>query len=139
MTGRLTAAFVAIMASCATPSRADDIVAVTRGPDATLFGSCVPSLIATNRSRLSVDYIQVDLDFSLRDGRTHRHEFKSSYRHGVSRPIAPGASRPLVIHGDESRPMNAACVDIVGVGVVDAICEADGKRCSAPISVKVER
>lgn len=135
----MVAALVVIVASPAAPSRADDIVAVTRGPDATVFGSCVPSLIATNRSRLAVDYIQVDLDFSLRDGRRHRHEFKSSYRHGVSRPITPGASRPLVIHGDESRPMGAACADIVGVGVVDAICEADGRPCPTPISVNVER
>lgn len=139
MIGRLVVALVAIIASSAAPSRADDIIAVTRGPDATVFGSCVPSLVATNRSRLSVDYIQVDLDFSLREGRTQRHEFKSSYRHGVSRPIPPGTSRPLVIHGDESRPMKAACADIVAVGVVDAICEVDGRPCLTPISVKVDR
>lgn len=139
MIDRLVAALVVIAASSAAPSRADDIIAVTRGPDATVFGSCVPSLIANNGSRLSVDYIQVDIDFSLRDGRTHRHQFKSSYRHGVSRPIPPGASRPLVIHGDESRPMKAACADIVGVGVVDAVCEADGKPCVTPISVKADR
>ncbi len=139
MIDRVVAAAVAIAVSSAAPSRADDIIAVTRGPDAMVFGSCVPSLIAQNRSRLSVDYVQVDLDFSLRDGRTHRHEFKSSYRHGVNRPIAAGASRALVIHGDESRPMKAACADIVGIGVVDAMCEADGKPCPTPISVKADR
>jgi hypothetical protein len=137
--GRLCAAVVLIVVSSATPSRADDIIVVTRGPDATVFGSCAPSLIAHNRSRQSVDYVQVDLDFLLREGRTHRHEFRSSYRHGVSRPISPGESRPLVIHGDESRPMKAACADIVAVGVVDAICETDDKPCSTPISVKAER
>ena len=139
MIGRLVAALVVIAASCTAPSRADDVIAVTRGPDATVFGSCVPSLIANNRSRQLVDYVQVDLDFALRDGRRHRHEFKSSYRHGASRPIPPGASRPLVIHGDESRPIKAACADIVGVSVVDAICEADGKPCLTPISVKADR
>lgn len=139
MIGRLAAAVVLLVVLSVAPSRADEIIGVTRGPDATVFGSCAPSLIAHNRSRLSVDYIQVDLDVSLRDGRTHRHEFKSSYRHGVGRPILPGDSRPLVIHGDESRPMKAACADIVGIGVVDAICETDGKPCPTPISVKADR
>lgn len=139
MIGRLFATAVSVAVSSAMPSRADDIIAVTRGPDATVFGSCAPSLVAHNRSRQSVDFIQVDLDFALRDGRTHRHEFKSSYRYGAARPIAPGESRPLVIHGDESRPMKAACADIVGIGVVDAICETDGGPCPTPISVKVDR
>ncbi len=138
MIGRIA---VVVLIAVALPalSRADDIIVVTRGADTTAFGSCVPSLIAHNRSRLSVDYIQVDLDFSLRDGRTHRHEFKSSYRHGAKRPILPDVTRPLVIHGDESRPMKAACTDIVDVRVVDAICETDDKPCPTPISVKADR
>ncbi|MBM3621901.1 MAG: hypothetical protein FJX20_14560 [Alphaproteobacteria bacterium] len=139
MIGRRPAAVLLTALALATPSRADDIIVVTRGPDTTVFGSCVPSLIAHNRSRRPVDYVQVDLEFALRDGRTHRQEFKSSYRHGVSRPIAPDAMRPLVVHGDESRPMGAACADIVGIGVVDAICEAEGKPCPTPISVKADR
>ena len=139
MTSRPIAAVVVIVALSAMPSRADDIIVVTRGPDTTLFGSCLPSLIAQNRSRQSIDYIQVDLDFLLRGGVMHRHEFKSSYRYGVSRPIQPGASRPLVIHGDQSRPMKAGCDDIVGIGVVNAICEIDGKPCSTPISVNTDR
>lgn len=138
MIGRLVAMMLVVAASAAL-SREDDIIDVRRGPDATAFGSCVPSLIAFNRSRLSVDYIQVDLDFSLRDGRVHRHEFKSSYRHGAKQPILPNVTRPLVIHGDESRPMMAACTDIVGIRVVDAICETDGKPCPTPISVKADR
>lgn len=138
MIGRLTAALIIGLASPAL-SRVDDIIEVTRGADSTAFGSCVPSLVALIRSRLPVDYVQVDLDFSLRDGRVHRHEFKSSYRHGTSKPIPPGASRLLVIHGDESQPMKAGCTDIVAVRVVDAICETDGKPCPTPISVKAER
>lgn len=137
MIGRLVA--VALVAATGPAlSREDDIIVVTRGPDSMLFGSCVPSLNAHNRSRLTVDYIQVDLDFTLRDGRSHRHEFRSSYRYGGPRPILPDGSRPLVIHGDESRPMKAACGDIVGVRVVDAICETDGKLCPTPISVKAD-
>jgi hypothetical protein len=138
--GRLFVAIVPIAeVSVAMAARADDIIVVTRGPDAVVFGSCAPSLIAHNRSRAAVDYVQVDLDFSLRDGRTHRHAFKSSYRLGVARPIPAGDTRALVIHGDESRPMGAACGDIVGVGVVDAICETDGKPCPTPISVEAGR
>jgi hypothetical protein len=136
--GRLAAVLIVVAASPVL-SREDDIIEVTRGADAMAFGSCVPSLVAFNRSRLKVDYVQVDLDFSLRDGRVHRHEFKSSYRHGTSQPILPGVARQLIIHGDESRPMRAACAEIVAVRVVDAICETDGKPCPTPISVKAER
>jgi hypothetical protein len=135
---RLTAA-VLIAAASPALSAVGDIIEVTRGSDSTAFGSCIPSLVAFNRSKFRVDYIQVDLDFSLRDGRTHRQEFKSSYRHGTSRPIVAGLSRPLVIHGDESRPMKAGCADIVAVRVVDAICETDGRPCPTPISVRVDR
>jgi hypothetical protein len=118
---------------------AEDIIEVNRAADSTLFGSCVPSLIAANRSPAAVDYIQVDLEFSLRDGRVHRHAFKSSYRHGVKRPITSGASRPLVLHGDESQPMKASCADIVSIRVIDAICEADARPCPTTIAVKIGR
>lgn len=137
----MIARLAAVLILVAAPALAaeDDIIVVTRSVDSTAFGSCVPSLTALNRSRLAVDYVQVDLDFTLRDGRTHRHEFKSSYRHGAPRPIAPGAVRPLVIHADESQPMKADCGDVVSVHAVDAICETDGKPCPTPISVKVDR
>lgn len=139
MTGRLIAILVLIAAASPVWSRDADLIVVTRGADSTVFGSCMPSLTALNRSELSVDYIQVDLEFTLRDGRTDRQEFKSSYRHGAPRPIPPDVSRPLVIHADESQPMKAACSEIVGVRVVDAICETDGKPCPTPISVEVAR
>jgi hypothetical protein len=138
MSGRVVA-LVLLAASSSALAQQDDVIEVRRGPNSTAFGSCVPSLLAHNRSRLAVDYIQVDLDFALRDGRTHRHEFKSSYRHGASRPIAANASRALVIHADESQPMKAACSDIVSIRVVDAICETDGKPCPTPIAVKTGR
>lgn len=136
MIGRVVAALVA---SASPTLAAEDVIEVTRGANSTVFGSCVPSLTALNRSSATVDYVQVDLDFSLRDGRVHRHEFKSSYRHGAPRPIASGESRPLVVHADESQPMKAACRDIVAVRVIDAICEQDGKPCPTPIAVKVDR
>jgi len=136
--GRLVSVALVVMALPAL-SREDDIIVVTRGPDTTMYGACVPSLVAVNRANLPVDYIQVDLEFSLRDGRTHHHEFKSSYRYGAPQPILPNATRALIIHGDESRPMMAACADIAGIRVLDAICETDGKPCPTPISVKVDR
>jgi hypothetical protein len=136
--GRLVSAAL-ILAALPALSREDDIIVVTRGPDTTMYGACMPSLTAVNRSNLSVDYVQVDLEFSLRDGRTHRHEFKSSYRYGAPQPILPNVTRALIIHGDESRPMMAACNDIVGVKALDAICETDGKPCPTPISVQVDR
>lgn len=136
MIGRI----VAVLIVAGSPAlAAEDIIEVTRGADSTLFGSCVPSLIAVNRSPDAVDYIQVDLEFSLRDGRALRHAFKSSYRHGVAQPIAAGGSRPLVIHGDESQPMKAPCADIVTIRVIDAICEVDAKPCPTTIAVKVDR
>ncbi|MGE0425882.1 MAG: hypothetical protein AB7O88_26720 [Reyranellaceae bacterium] len=139
MIGRLVAILVLVAASPPAWSRDADLIVVTRGANSTVFGSCVPSLTALNRSGLSVDYIQVDLEFRLRDGRTERQEFKSSYRYGAPRPISPDASRALVIHADESQPMKAACSDIVAIRVVDAICETDGKPCPTPISVQVAR
>ncbi|MBV9833038.1 MAG: hypothetical protein JO055_01440 [Alphaproteobacteria bacterium] len=138
MIARLVAAAL-IVAALPALARDDDIIVVTRGADTTMYGACMPSLVAANRSNLYVDYVQVDLEFTLRDGRTHRHEFKSSYRYGAPLPILPNVTRPLVIHGDESRPMMAACTDIVGIRVLDAICETDGKPCPTPISVKVDR
>ena len=137
MIGRLAVASV-IMAASPALAREDDIIVVTRGPDATsYYFSCVPSLVASNRSKFSIDYVQVDLEFSLRDGRTHRHEFKSSYRYGTPQPILPNVTRPLVIHR-ESQLMEAACADIVSIRVLDAICETGGKPCPTPISVKVD-
>ncbi len=138
MISRLAAAAL-VAAALPALSREDDIIAVTRGADTTIYGSCVPSLVAVNRSNLPVDYVQVDLEFSLRDGRMHRYEFKSSYRYGAPQRILPNITRALIIHGDESRPMMAACADIVGVKVLDAICETDGKPCPTPISVNVDR
>jgi hypothetical protein len=139
MTGRLVAAVVLIAAASSAQSRDADLIVVTRGADSTMFGSCMPSLTALNRSELAVDYVQVDLEFRLRDGRTDRQEFKSSYRYGAPRPIPSNASRALVIHADESQPMKAACTEIVGIRVIDAICETDGKPCPTPISVEVDR
>ena len=71
MIGRV---FAALMAVALPVLAAEDVIEITRAADSTMFGSCVPSLIAVNRSHAAVDYIQVDLDFSLRDGRSHRHE-----------------------------------------------------------------
>ena len=139
MIGRLVAAIALIAGASPAQARDADLIVVTRGANSTVFGSCMPSLSAFNRSEVSVDYVQVDLEFMLRDGRTDRQEFKSSYRYGAPQPIPPDASRPLVIHADESQPMKAACSDIVGVRVIDAICETDGKPCPTPISVEVNR
>ena len=47
---------------------AADGIDVKSGPDAVLFGSCVPELTVENRSNETVDYLQVALALTLRNG-----------------------------------------------------------------------
>ena len=62
-------------------------IAVTRGGDEMVHGSCVPSLVAVNRSAQAIDFLQVDIVVALRDGRSRTIELRSAYREGVARPI----------------------------------------------------
>ena len=115
---------------------ADGMVEIRRGADGILFGSCVPSLLLDNKTDRSLDYVQVDIEFVLRDGRRATLEFKSRYRHGVERPIAAGASATLVVHADESLPLRAACDAIVSTRVASVACEIADRSCSQTVSVK---
>ncbi|MGE3907612.1 MAG: hypothetical protein AB7F36_16800, partial [Reyranellaceae bacterium] len=60
------------------------------GPEQTVFGSCRPALTLTNRSQRSLDYVQVDVSYRLKDGSEKRAEHKSRYRHGLDNPVQPG-------------------------------------------------
>lgn len=92
------------------------------GPEQTVFGSCRPALTLTNRSPRSLDYVQVDISYRLKDGSEKRAEHKSRYRYGLDNPVQPGERRALVIHHDESTPMGAPCADIVAARIVAAEC-----------------
>lgn len=120
---------------CALPGTAQAMVEVQRGPASELFGSCMPTLLATNKSARPVDYLQIDLVVKLRGGREARIELKSAYRYGIVKPIAPGAAAVLKINGDESVPLGARCGDIDGVRAIVAVCEAAGQDCSASVTL----
>ncbi len=92
------------------------------GPEQTVFGSCKPSLTLVNRSDRTLDYVQVDVAYRLRDGRERLAEHKSRYRTGLDNPVQPGEERLLVIHHDESVPLGAACGDIVAARIAAAEC-----------------
>ncbi len=111
-------------------------IGVTRGEDATVFGNCVPSLVAVNRSAQTIDFLQVDLVVALRDGRSRTIELRSAYRGGIARPIAPGASATLNQQLDLSVPLGAPCADVTARSVARTICEAGGKNCAAAVSVQ---
>ena len=119
-----------------TASAADKLVEVVAGPDSTVFRSCVPSLLLTNRGDEVLDYVQIDVEFRLKDGRTPTLAFRSRYREGVERPIGIGESARLVVHGDESQPLHASCEAIVARRVVAATCLSRSGPCLATIAVK---
>lgn len=109
---------------------------VTRGPDTTVYGSCVPSLLVENRSSETVDYLEVDLVLDLADGQRRTVELKSAYREGVLYPIGPGVTATLRQHLDTSRALGVQCSEIKGRAVERTICEAKGSACTSPVSVR---
>lgn len=124
-----------LVAACGA-ARAADGIEVVRGSDSTVFGNCVPSLVADNRSGETVDYLQVDLVLSLGGGTERTVELKSAYREGVLFPIRPGQQAVLKQHLDTDPAIGAACADVRGRRVVRTICEAEGKACSGTVSVR---
>jgi hypothetical protein len=119
---------------------AQNRIEISRGPDSTIFGSCVPSLRAVNNTTLVVDYLEVGLRFTLKSGESRTLEFRSRYREGIDRPIAPGATAELKVQPDLSKPLGAACADIVAVSVTDAVCEAaGGTPCGGVIAIDTDR
>jgi hypothetical protein len=123
--------FIAIPAAVAAEG-----IDVRRGDDALLFGNCVPSLVVENNSPEMIDYLQVDLVLALADGGERTVELQSAYRDGILYPIAPGTTAILKQHLDTSRALGVPCSEIKARTVGRTICEAGGKSCSLPISIR---
>jgi hypothetical protein len=121
---------------CAGGVLAADGIDVRRGADTTVFGTCVPALLAENRSAETVDYLQVDLAMTLANGQERIVELQSAYREGVLYPIPPGATAPLKEHLDTSRSLGVGCADITVRRVLRTICETAGKPCASPVRVQ---
>jgi hypothetical protein len=121
------------------PVQAQAMVEVTRGSEATVFGSCMPTLAVSNRSDRAIDYLQVDLAVRFRDGHERTVELKSAYRYGILRPIAPGASGVLKINADESVPLGGSCGDVVGMRAMVSVCESGAVDCRGTVRVDVGR
>lgn len=110
---------------------------VTRGSDSNVYGNCVPSLVVENRTRETIEYLQVDVVLALRDGRQRIVELKSAYREGVPAPIAPGAKATLRQHLDTSRALGVPCGEVSERRVSRTICETDGGMvCASSVSVQ---
>ena len=111
-------------------------IAVKRGDDSMLYGSCVPSLVAVNASAQTIDFLQVDVVMALRGGQERTIELRSGYREGFARPIAPGASATLQQQLDLSMPLGAACSAIASRRVARTICDSGGRDCAAAVTVQ---
>ena len=109
-------------------------IEVRRGDDALLFGSCVPTLVAENRSPETVEYLQVDVLFTLANGEQRDIELQSAYREGIHFPIAPGAKAILKQHLDLSRALGVPCDEVKSRKVVGVLCQTSGGRsCASPV------
>ena len=132
---RIDMAFLLVAVSF--PAFAANGIDVTRGGDSNIYGNCVPSLVVENRSGETVDYLQVDVVLTLRDGRQRTVELKSGYREGAPAPIAPGARATLSQHLDTSRALGVPCGEVSGRRVSRTICETNhGTVCASSISVQ---
>jgi hypothetical protein len=125
-----------VLVSLPLPAFAADAIDVTRGPDTTVYGNCVPSLRAANRSGETIDYLEVVLSLELADGQRRTVELQSAYREGVLYPIGPGGEAALRQHLDTSRALGVQCSKIRSRTVERTICEAAGKPCAGPVSVR---
>ena len=125
-----------LLALLPAPSFAAGDIEVTRGPDTTVYGSCVPSLLVDNKSSETVDYLEVDLVLGLADGQHRTVELKSAYREGVLYPIGPGVLATLRQHLDTSRLIGVQCSEISSRVVERTICEAKGETCKSVLSVR---
>ena len=109
---------------------------VKRGPDATEFGSCVPSLLVENKSAQAIDFLQVDLVVALRNGQERTIELRSAYRGGIDRPIVPGATATLKQQLDLAPSLGVACTEVASRRVARTICESAGGACASSVSVR---
>ena len=118
------------------PAFAANGIDVHRGDDATVFGSCVPSLVVENRSTETIDFLQIDLTVVLTDGQQRTVPLQSAYREGVLYPIAPGGKAVLKQPLDLSRSLGVACAEVKSRAVARTICEAGGKACDSAVTVQ---
>jgi hypothetical protein len=133
----IRAAWVGVLLLGATSAEAANGIDVRRGEDATVFGNCVPSLVVENRSKETIEYLQVDIAMALNNGQERTVELKSAYREGILYPIAPGGRGTLKQHLDTSLAVGAPCGDVTGRRVLRTICEtADGKACTSQVMVQ---
>lgn len=132
---RIDMAFLLVAVSF--PAFAANGIDVTRGGDSNVYGNCVPSLVVENRSGETIDYLQVDVVLTLRNGRQRTVELKSAYREGAPAPIAPGARATLSQHLDTSRALGVPCGEVSERRVSRTICEtAHGMACAYSVSVQ---
>ncbi len=116
---------------------AQPAIDVRRGDDKLVYGSCVPSLVAENKSTETIDYLQVDLLVTLSNGEQRGLELQSAYREGILYPIAPGGKALLQQHLDMSRALGVPCDQVKGRKVTGIVCQAAGGRtCASPVSVE---
>jgi hypothetical protein len=125
-----------VLLTISAPALADGAIDIARGPDSVVYGSCVPSLVAENKSSDTIDYLQVDVLLTLSDGQTRTVELKSAYRDGVLYPLAPGSTMTLRQHLDTSRAIGVSCGDIKQRTVGQTICETRGTACTVPMSIR---
>lgn len=135
----MRAGLAVLAAAFAGAAQAQDRIDVSRGADRVVHGSCVPSFKAVNNLGIVVDYLEIGLGFRLGSGDVRALAFRSRYRGGIERPIAPGHTADLTVQLDLSRPLGAACADIVAIEVISTICEALGKSCADAVSVETGR
>ena len=119
-----------------TAAQAANGIDVRRGDDATVFGSCVPSLVVENRSAETIDFLQVDLTVILNDGQQRVVPLQSAYREGVLYPIAPGGKAVLKQPLDLSKALGVTCSEVRSRSVARTICEAGGKACASSVTVQ---
>ncbi len=108
---------------------------IARGPDDTVYGNCVPSMVVQNKSGETIDYLEVDLVLALADGQQRTVELKSAYREGVLYPILPGGGATLKQHLDTSRAIGVPCSEVKVRTVRHTVCEVAGKACTSAVSV----
>jgi hypothetical protein len=133
MYGRFLGLALVLVSTSATAANGID---VSRGEDATVFGSCVPSLVVENKSAETIDFLQVDLTVVLGDGQQRTVPLQSAYHEGVLYPIAPGGKAILKQPLDLSRALGVGCNDVKSRAVVRTICEAAGKACASSVTVQ---
>ena len=133
MHGRFLGSILLLLSTSAGAANGIDI---SRGEDATVFGSCVPSLVVENRSAETIDFLQVDLTVVLNDGQQRTVPLQSAYHEGVLYPIAPGGKAMLKQPLDLSRSLGVGCSELKSRSVARTICEAAGKACASSVTVR---